>query len=151
MPLRLGTFSYLTPMNLKINKRLPTTTEYNELRRLAQWPVFDVTVVEQGLTNTLYSIVIEDEDGQVGGMGRIVGDTAIYFHILDVIVRPELQRQGIGKLIMNELLHYVKGVGGKNTYVGLMSSKGREPFYQKFGFIERPNDKFGSGMIRILD
>ena len=32
-----------------------------------------------------------------------------------------------------------------------MSSKGRENFYKSFGFIERPNEKFGAGMIKIVD
>jgi len=52
---------------------------------------------------------------------------------------------------MNELLNYLDKLGGKNTNIGLMCSKGREDFYKQFGFIERPNDKFGSGMIKIKD
>jgi GNAT superfamily N-acetyltransferase len=137
-------------MNVTIKKRLPTAAEYNGLRRLAEWPVFDVNLVERGLANCLHSVVAEDDEGMAVGMGRVIGDNAIYFHIQDVIVRPEFQRHGVGKLIMNELLRYVEANGGKNTNVGLMCSKGREPFYQAFGFIERPNDKFGSGMIKIM-
>lgn len=34
--------------------------------------------------------------------------------------------------------------------VNLMAAKGKEPFYKKFGFIERPNDKHGAGMIQYL-
>lgn len=137
-------------MNVTINNRLPTAAEYNELRRLAEWPVFDVNLVERGLANSLHSVVAEDDEGMAIGMGRVIGDNAIYFHIQDVIVRPEFQRQGVGKLIMAELLKYVEINGGRNTNVGLMCSKGREPFYQEFGFIERPNDRFGSGMIMIM-
>lgn len=146
-------YIFLTPsqMNFRINTRLPTVIEYNELRRLAQWPEFDANLVKQGLANTLCSVVAEDDEGRAVGMGRVVGDNAIYFHIQDVIVRPEFQRQGVGKLIMTELLKYVEINGGRNTNVGLMCSKGREPFYQEFGFIERPNDRFGSGMIMIME
>jgi hypothetical protein len=31
-----------------------------------------------------------------------------------------------------------------------MATKGREAFYKKFGFIERPNEQFGAGMIQFI-
>ena len=136
-------------MGLIIKRRFPTTKEYNELRQLAQWPTFDEELIREALANSLFSVAIENETGQIIGMGRVLGDKAIYLHIQDVIVRPQFQRQGIGKLIMNELLQYVDSIGGKTTNIGLMSSKGREKFYKSFGFIERPSEKFGSGMIKI--
>lgn len=137
-------------MTFKINNRIPSAKEYNELRVAVQWPTLDEKLVKQGLSNSLCAVVVQDAKGKVVGMGRIVGDNAIYFHIQDVIVRPEFQRQGIGKLIMNELMSYVNRTGGKNSNVGLMSSKGREAFYRSFGFLDRPSEKFGCGMIKIL-
>jgi GNAT superfamily N-acetyltransferase len=83
-------------------------------------------------------------------MGRIAGDNAIYLHILDVIVHPAHQRKGIGTLIMSALMEYVDTVASKNTNIGLMCSKGREEFYKGFGFITRPDEKFGAGMITII-
>lgn len=136
-------------MEFIVTKRTPTLKEYNELRQLAEWPTLDEDLVKEGLANSLYSVVVQDETGLIIGMGRVLGDNAIYLHIQDVIVRPSFQRQGIGKLIMKELLMYVDSIGGKNTNIGLMSSKGRETFYRTFGFIERPSEKFGSGMIKI--
>jgi ribosomal protein S18 acetylase RimI-like enzyme len=133
----------------KINVRNPTVREYNELRRLAGWPVLETSLVSHGLSHSIFSIVITDEHDAIIGMGRIVGDGAIYLHIQDVIVRPQLQRSGIGKLIMGELLKHIESLGGKNTNIGLMCSKGREAFYRQFGFIDRPNEKFGAGMIKI--
>jgi GNAT superfamily N-acetyltransferase len=130
--------------------QLPTAQEYNELRRLAEWPTYDEHVVNKALSHTLFSVVARDERGAIVGMGRILGDNAIYLHIQDVIVRPDLQGQGIGKLIMDELLAYVEKTGVKNTNVGLMCSKGREKFYAGFGFVERPSEKFGAGMSKIL-
>jgi ribosomal protein S18 acetylase RimI-like enzyme len=131
-------------------QRRPTPGEYNTLRQLANWPIFKIELIEQALKNSLFSVVIEDEAAKVVGMGRVVGDNAIYLHIQDVIVHPDFQRQGVGKIIMNELMDYVQSVGGPNTNIGLMCSKGREAFYKEFGFIERPNEKFGSGMIKIM-
>lgn len=136
-------------MNVTIFHRNPTVAEYNELRRLAEWPELDEKLIQKGLSNSLFAVVVLDEHNLVMGMGRVIGDGAIYIHIQDVIVRPAFQRQGIGKLIMNELLQYVDTIAGRNTNIGLMASKGREEFYKSFGFIERPGKKFGAGMIKI--
>ena len=136
-------------MNFTTVNRSPTVDEYNALRSLAQWPTFQEPLVRKALANSLYCVCIELDDVIVG-MGRIAGDNAIYLHILDVIVHPAYQRKGIGTLIMNALMGYVDTVASKNTNIGLMCSKGREEFYKGFGFITRPDEKFGAGMIRIV-
>jgi GNAT superfamily N-acetyltransferase len=82
-------------------------------------------------------------------LGESCGRWRHLFHLQDIIVHPNYQRKGIGKIIVAELLNYVDTVSGKNTHIGLMSSKGREKFYTAFGFVERPTEKFGAGMIKI--
>jgi GNAT superfamily N-acetyltransferase len=135
-------------MDPKILLRLPSVKEYNDLRRLAEWPVFDEALVKEALSNTLFSVIAYDGAEPIG-MGRVVGDKAIYLHIADVIVHPNFQGKGVGRLIMNEIMKYIESTGGRNTNIGLMASKGREAFYQRFGFIERPAEKFGAGMIMV--
>lgn len=133
-------------MQLKIEQRIPTPEEYNYLRRLAEWPVFDHSTAEKGLLNSLFSICVINEMGTIVGMGRVVGDNSIYFHIQDVIVDPAFQKKGIGNIIMKELMEYIEKKSGKNSMVGLMCAKGKEEFYLKYGFIIRPNEKVGPGM-----
>jgi ribosomal protein S18 acetylase RimI-like enzyme len=137
--------------SLTIERRLPTVAEYNSLRKLVGWPVFDEHVVQKGLTNSLFSVCVLDPAGKLLGFGRIIGDGAIYFHIQDVIVHPEHQRLGVGKQIMRELLQYTDEVGTKKSMVGLMSSMGREKFYADLGFAFRPNEKAGAGMTKVND
>lgn len=137
-------------MHFKTLTRKPTIQEYTNLRHSVEWPIYDEATVNKALENTLHSVIIETETGEAIGMGRVIGDNAIYLHIQDVIVRPDFQGQGIGRLIMDELMRYVQSTGVKNTNVGLMCSKGREPFYKGFGFVERPTEKFGAGMIKVL-
>jgi GNAT superfamily N-acetyltransferase len=136
-------------MKYRIEKRSPTVNEYNTLRQLAGWPVFDQALAMKGLANSLFSVCVLDADNTLAGFGRIVGDGAIYLHVSDVIVHPGHQRKGIGKMIMVELLAWADQVAGKNTNIGLMCSKGREKFYADLGFIERPSENFGAGMIMI--
>lgn len=136
-------------INITISDRRPTVQEFNFLRKVAGWPEMPEPLVETGLINTFYAVVAVTDSQQVVGMGRIIGDGAIYFHISDVIVHPDYQKMGIGRMIMNKLMETLENEGGANTNIGLMCSRGREAFYRQFGFIERPNDKFGAGMIMI--
>lgn len=136
-------------MAFKLEKRLPTTEEYNNLKQLVGWPVLEASTTKRGIANSIFAVCIVNENAIIG-MGRIIGDGAIYFHIQDVIVHPDFQRMGIGKMIMNELMKYIDGAAPKNANLGLMCSKGREKFYSDYGFIARPNEKYGAGMIKII-
>lgn len=138
-------------MSPKLIFRLPTVDEYNRLRRSVEWPEFSNDLVNRALSHTLFSVMAIADDGQAVGMGRVIGDNAIYFHLQDVIVRRDWQGAGVGSMIMKELLAYVDKHSGKNTNIGLMCSKGREHFYLNFGFVKRPTEKFGSGMIKVVD
>jgi GNAT superfamily N-acetyltransferase len=137
-------------MHPKLLYRLPTVDEYNALRRSVEWPEFGYDLADRALRNTLFSVVVVGDDEEAIGMGRVIGDNAIYFHIQDVIVRPDCHGSGVGALMMKELLAYIEKHSGRNTNIGLMCSKGREPFYRHFGFVERPTEKFGSGMIKVV-
>jgi GNAT superfamily N-acetyltransferase len=79
-------------------------------------------------------------------MSRIVGDGGMVFYIQDVIVIPEYQQQGIGARMMEKIMNYIRAYASINSVIGLMAAKGVEPFYEKFGFVARPNDRYGSGM-----
>jgi ribosomal protein S18 acetylase RimI-like enzyme len=136
-------------MKLSVQTRMPTVEEFNYLRQLAEWPTIDPPRAKRGLDNSLFGVCVFD-DQNIVGMGRIAGDDAIYLHILDVIVHPQYQRKAIGKLIMTELMKYAESVAGKNTHIGLMASKGREKFYRDLGFVERPNEKQGAGMNKVI-
>lgn len=136
-------------MAFRVEKRLPSAEAYNNLKQLVGWPVLAISLTEKGLANSLFAVCIKSENTVIG-MGRVIGDAAIYFHIQDVIVHPDFQRRGIGKMIMDELLKFIDQTAGKNANVGLMCSKGREKFYSDYGFIARPNEKFGAGMIKII-
>ena len=137
-------------MKSSIVHRAPTVDEYNNLRRSVEWPVFDEAIVNRALGNTLFAVVAVNEEGEAIGMGRVLGDNAVYFHIQDVIVRSDCQGIGVGDMVMKALLDYIENHCVKNSNIGLMCSKGREPFYRGFGFIDRPNEKFGNGMIKVV-
>ena len=135
-------------MALKYVSENPGAVEYNSLTQSVGWGTRDEKIVEQALENTLYSLCVYDNNKLVG-FGRIIGDKTIFLHIQDVIVNPEYQGKKIGTNIMLALLKKVEEYKKVNpsikTYLG--ASKGKEDFYKKFGFVSRPNEELGAGMV----
>ena len=79
-------------------------------------------------------------------MARIIGDQGMYFYIQDVIVLPKYQKQNVGFELMKKIMTYIEKNKKENMFIGLMAAKGKEGFYKKFGFVERPSEKYGPGM-----
>ena len=133
---------------IKYIEQTPSAEAFNYLTNSVGWGTRKNSIVEEALKNTLYSLCIYD-DNKLIGYGRIIGDKTIFLYIQDVMVIPEYQNKHIGTGIMENLLsqinEYIKINPDIRTYLG--ASKGREPFYEKFGFISRPNEDLGSGMI----
>ena len=69
-----------------------------------------------------------------------------------VIVVPEYQGQGIGRHLVEAVIQRIKDdmKPGYKVKLNLNSAKGKEPFYQKFGFEIRPNESNGAGMDQWL-
>ena len=135
-------------MKIKYIKRTPTVTEFNILTESVGWGTRENNIVEEALNNTLYSLCVYDGDKLIG-YGRIIGDKTIFLYIQDIMVIPEYQGKQIGTGIMNKLIEkineYKKVNPNIRTYLG--ASKGKESFYKKFGFVSRPNEELGAGMI----
>ena len=66
---------------------------------------------------------------------------------------PEYQSNGVGSMILQHLIDYVKELSdpASRMMLCLMCAKGREQFYEKHGFIARPTDNLGPGMIQYLE
>ena len=133
--------------NLRIEKRRLSVTEYQALRGTTDWFSVDDEVVEKSLKNDLFSVCVFDEKTLVG-MGRIVGDGAIYFYIQDVIVSPSYKGKGIGVLIMNEIEAFLEENAFNNSFIGLMAADGVQKFYHKFGYLERAETR--PGMSKLM-
>ncbi len=133
--------------NFRIEKRRLKVNEYQALRGTTDWFSVDDEVVAKSIQNDLFSVCVFDDTTLVG-MGRIVGDGAIYFYIQDVIVIPSYQGKGIGVLIMNEIETYLEANAFNNSFIGLMAADGIQKFYHKFGYLERAETR--PGMSKLM-
>lgn len=119
------------------------TIKYNELTAeefILLWetvwregPSYEQT--ELALRHTLFRVSVYDK-GEVVAMARMIGDMGLDYYIKDVVVRPEYQKRGIGRLLINELLKFIRenGVSGTDIFVELCAVPDKVPFYEKFGF-----------------
>ena len=123
----------------------------NILRCSAGWPQMHFEQMKTGLENSEFIVVARDNDTTVG-MARIVSDGGYVYFIVDVLVLPEYQRKGIGKTMMNNIMEYIysKLKDGFCIQVDLLASKGKEKFYEAFGFISRPDSVYGCGMTQRI-
>ena len=87
------------------------------------------------MEHTLFRVSVFDGDTIVA-MARVIGDLGLDYYIKDVIVRPEYQEQGIGRLLINEILAFINnhGIPGTDIFVELCAMPDKIPFYEKFGF-----------------
>lgn len=133
-----------------VEKNALTPEIYESLREKVFLQHYGEEDVRQALSHTLFSVVVMA--GQVPvGIGRVVGDGRIVFFVKDVVVEPSRQHQGIGRMVMEELMRYIRQAGCPNAYVGLMALTGKEGFYEKFGFRVRPYGGQGSGMTQLIN
>ena len=133
---------------ISIKENVNSIEEFNYLYDVVGWGSYDEKVSEKALANTMYSVSVYDDD-KIIGYGRIIGDGICFLYIHDVMVAPKYQNKKIGSQIMNKLLEKVNQIKIENLYVRvyLGASKGKEKFYERFGFITREDANLGSGMI----
>ncbi|HHT7191268.1 TPA: GNAT family N-acetyltransferase [Bacillus cereus] len=112
----------------------PTLDEYIYLCSSVGWKDFmNFDAAKISIQNSLFSVIVKDKHNIIG-MGRIVGDGAIYFYIQDVVVHPDYQGKGIGKKIMQSLMGFLEENAPDKAFVGLFASRGKDEFYEKFTF-----------------
>ncbi|MDD4157738.1 MAG: GNAT family N-acetyltransferase [Candidatus Cloacimonetes bacterium] len=131
-------------MNYIIKYKFPTNKEFNELFNSVGWGKRETKKINQHRLMSVFSICIYAEE-EIVGMARVVGDGS-YYTVYDVVTKQNYQGNGIGKLLMEEIIKWYKSIEDSDTYLYLGASFGKEKFYEKFGFVSRPYSHMGAGM-----
>lgn len=129
-------------------KNFISPSDYNSLRECVGWGRLPLEQAQAGLKGSTFIVVACDEELAVG-TARVLYDGGDAALIKDVIVAPDYQRQGIGLEMMTRIMNFLREQLKPNwgMQIDLTSTKGKEPFYRKFGFELRPNEKYGNGMV----
>ena len=128
-------------MSYEVREELPSVERFQELRAAAGMSARSRAGVERGLPNSVYGVtVVEEDTGETVGMARIVGDGGSVYHVCDMAVHPDHQRQGLGSRLMDAVVDYLDEHAPPNAYVNLLADV--DGFYEQWGFEEtRPASK----------
>lgn len=126
-------------MDIKLFNSI-SNKEFIEVLESVGFKTYNNDQVSNALKNTMYMVKVE-VDGELAGIGRVVGDYSIVCCLSDICVKPKFQKKGIGSIIVNELKKMVEnGVkDGEKMQIELTPTAGNEAFYQKAGFKYKPD------------
>jgi len=109
-------------------------TGWNDTYHLSPQELF------QAISTNWFAVSAFDGDELVG-FGRVVSDGILHAMIYEMIVLPECQGQGIGAQILHQLVQRCLEANIRD--IQLFCARGKRGFYEKFGFVERPDDAPG--------
>ena len=121
--------------------------EYCELREAVQWQPIVKTQAQSGLDHSDYLVACREGE-KIIGCARIFWDKGYIAYLADVMVKPAYQGKGIGRKLVESCISYIQSQlqEGWRIKIVIVSAKGKEGFYEKFGFQIRPNENDGAGM-----
>ena len=124
-----------------------TAKEYMNLRKKVGWVEFPLEEAQECITNAYMILCVRDDEKAIGVV-RLLWDKGYIAFLSDVIVDPEYQGQGIGRKLVEACIQRLKDdmKPGYKVKLTLNSAKGKEPFYEKYGFKVRPNEDAGPAM-----
>jgi GNAT superfamily N-acetyltransferase len=116
--------------------------DYRRLRLAVGWG--EIAVSDEQLAAAFGRTwnVVARRDGEIVGLGRLLDDGVLYASVWDMLVAPEMQRQGIGEGILTRLLAHAES---RSLTVLVATAAGR-PLYERHGFV--PSDPGSAAMLR---
>ena len=125
--------------------------DFIRLFESAGWGKVPQDMVETSLANSYATFSVKSGD-KVIAMARLLGDGALSFFLKDLVVEPECQGSGIGRVLLTHVEEYIRAQlkPGWQGYLQLMSAKEKEPFYQKLGYVAHPHEHSGAWMSKWI-
>ena len=111
-----------------------TKEEYIDILNSVGWKIPSERLIELSLKNGQSIKYILNN--KTIGMARLVTDGGYAGLLMDVVVKPEYQGNGYGKILIENLLYHIKEqlLDGEEMMIQLLSAPGKQTFYSKFGF-----------------
>lgn len=135
-------------MNVNITKEFPQNQEYMDLRAAAGLPEVEIPAIATALNRSVLSLLARDDHHRLIGMGRVVGDGAFYFQLVDIMVAASQRDQGLEEMIVSELLSRLEKIAPSGAEVTVITDVSGIKLYQHAGFKLLYPDRYG--MARSL-
>ncbi|TBR39177.1 MULTISPECIES: GNAT family N-acetyltransferase [Dyella] len=116
-----------------LRMEVPGIDEYRAMRLATGLSDKTVEAAGIGLAASWSAVCVRDQ-GQLIGMGRVVGDGGCFFLVVDIAVSPDWQGKGIGKRIMAALMDDLRARAPTSSIVGLFADREAWRLYAQFGF-----------------
>jgi len=124
---------YPLPDGYAFRTGVPDAATYCRLRKISGLTPRALCAVQAGLPHTLYGVhVVHGSD--IVGMGRMIGDGALFIHVVDIAVDPAHQGHGIGSAIVDAIMRHICSTIPAEIYVSLMANGEAWRLYERFGF-----------------
>lgn len=113
----------------------PSRAELIELYSAVVWTSYtrDEDALIAGLAGST-RVVTARQNGDLLGLARVISDGATIAYLQDVLVRPELEREGVGRALAQAALEPYTAVGQQVLLTD--DEVGQCAFYEALGFTE---------------
>lgn len=135
-------------MNVHITEEFPQNQEYMDLKAVAGLPEVEISAIATALNRSVLSLLARDDNDRLIGMGRVVGDGAFYFQLVDIMVAASHLDQGVEEMIVSELLSRLAKIAPSGAEVTVITDVPGIKLYQHAGFKLLYPDRYG--MARSL-
>ena len=129
--------------SLQYKEQLPAINEYWDLFNTTGWNneyKFTVVDLEKAIEKSWYALSAFESDKLIG-FGRVIADGVHHALIVDIIVHPQYQSNGIGSLLLERLVKKCKEENIRD--IQLFAAADKYGFYEKHGFEQRPHNAPG--------
>jgi ribosomal protein S18 acetylase RimI-like enzyme len=115
--------------------RAPTPEDHARLRDAAGMSTLPAASAPGALAASWFAVTARAPSGEIVGMGRLVGDGALFLQFVDVAVAPAYQQRGIGSAVLRRLLDHVDR-HAPDAYLSLVAEPAGQALYRRFGFVD---------------
>jgi GNAT superfamily N-acetyltransferase len=135
-------------MNIDFRSEIPARDQFWKLFQTTGWNEkykLSADKLVQALHSSWY-VLSAYEGEQLIGFGRLVSDGILHVMIYELIVLSEYRNRGIGGKILEKLVEKCREAGVRD--IQLFCAAGKREFYERRGFVARPEDAPGMQYVR---
>jgi len=135
-------------MPIEFRSEIPLSDQFWTLFQTTGWNA-KYQLSPEELTQALrasWFVISAYEGEKLVGFGRLVSDGVIHAMIYELIVLPKYQGRGIGGEILENLVDKCQEAGVRD--IQLFCAAGKREFYEKRGFVSRPENAPGMQYVR---